>query len=222
MTHFVLVHGAWHSHWCWSAVEPILRSSGHQVTSLDLHRGTLSADTAAVQDVIDGAGRDTVVCGHSYGGAVITGLRPHLIRHALYLAAVMPEADESIVSIDVRGTGRMADWVEMTEGGESSVVPAESARDVFYHDCSRPIQDEALRHLRPQLTRHFVDPPRRVLWHDVASTYVICSDDRAMPPATQEAFSGRAGRTHTLPTSHSPFLSQPDRVAEILLDLAES
>jgi pimeloyl-ACP methyl ester carboxylesterase len=51
----------------------------------------------------------------------------------------------------------------------------------------------------------------------VPSTYVISGQDRAVPPPAQEAMSARAGTVHRLPASHSPFLSRPDEVAEIVL-----
>jgi hypothetical protein len=31
MTDYVLVHGAWHSSWCWKRVRQLLTAKGHQV-----------------------------------------------------------------------------------------------------------------------------------------------------------------------------------------------
>jgi hypothetical protein len=45
----------------------------------------------------------------------------------------------------------------------------------------------------------------------------VCAEDRALPPPAQEAMSARAGTVHRLPSSHSPFFSKPDEVAEIVL-----
>jgi len=44
--------------------------------------------------------------------------------------------------------------------------------------------------------------PERTAWRTVASTYVICTHDRAVDPALQQR----------LATSHSPFVSRPDLV----------
>ena len=38
-----------------------------------------------------------------------------------------------------------------------------------------------------------------------------------MPPPVQEAMSARASTVHHLPASHSPFLSRPGDVSEIVL-----
>jgi hypothetical protein len=36
MTHFVLVHGAWHDAWCWERVIPALLERGHSVSAVGL------------------------------------------------------------------------------------------------------------------------------------------------------------------------------------------
>jgi hypothetical protein len=49
MADIVLVHGAWAGSWCWELVAPKLRERGHRVETVELHRGTLAADTTAAQ-----------------------------------------------------------------------------------------------------------------------------------------------------------------------------
>jgi pimeloyl-ACP methyl ester carboxylesterase len=51
----------------------------------------------------------------------------------------------------------------------------------------------------------------------VPSSYLICDQDRAVPPPVQEAMAGRAGTVRRVPASHSPFLSRPDDVADVVL-----
>ena len=63
-------------------------------------------------------------------------------------------------------------------------------------------------------------------WGSVPRTYVICARDRAVQPAMQRkfieladaAFPSNRTTVHTLDSSHSPFLSMPDRLADIILD----
>jgi pimeloyl-ACP methyl ester carboxylesterase len=50
----------------------------------------------------------------------------------------------------------------------------------------------------------------------VPSTYVIGDRDNAIPVPAQEAMSARAGTTHRLESDHSPFLSDPDAVADLI------
>ena len=48
------------------------------------------------------------------------------------------------------------------------------------------------------------------------STYVVCENDNAIPVFAQEAMARRAGRVERLPSAHSPFLSHPDELTEVL------
>jgi hypothetical protein len=61
------------------------------------------------------------------------------------------------------------------------------------------------------------EPPA---WQAVASTYVRCEHDRAIPYAAQEVMSRHADHVVTWPTSHSPFFSRPELVVSLLADLA--
>ncbi|HEU5296299.1 MAG TPA: alpha/beta fold hydrolase [Burkholderiaceae bacterium] len=114
MTTFVLVHGAWHGAWCWSRVLPVLRAAGHAAHAITL-TGTgerahlLSRDISLgthLDDVINLIAceelDDVVLVGHSYGGLVITGVadrllahRASLLRHLVYIDAVVPHPGES-------------------------------------------------------------------------------------------------------------------------------
>ncbi len=221
MGRIVLVHGAWHGGWCWEQVVPRLRSLGHQVLVTELHRGSLAQDTAAVQADVDAIGGDAVVCGHSYGGCVITGLRAEGIRRLVYLAAMMPGADESASSLSTLGpsTG-LSTALVVADDGTCTVEPGQ-ADDVFYHDCPPGARDAARARLRSQVLATFAAPPGRVAWQEVDSLYVRCLEDRAVHPDLQDRLAERAGARIEWPTSHSPFLSRPELVAD-LLDRAAS
>jgi hypothetical protein len=45
---------------------------------------------------------------------------------------------------------------------------------------------------------------------------VVCEQDNAIPAFAQEAMAARAGTVHRLDSGHSPFLSRPDEIAELL------
>src|SRR5262245_32125414 len=63
---------------------------------------TSNADTTSVRKVLDRLDPPVVVCGHSYGGAVITeaACGPHpAVRELVYLTAAVPGAGDSIVSL---------------------------------------------------------------------------------------------------------------------------
>jgi pimeloyl-ACP methyl ester carboxylesterase len=111
---FVLVHGAWHGGWCWQRVVDLLARRGHTVhaptlTGLCERSHLLSPEidlSTHVADVVnevlwkdlDGI----VLCGHSYGGMVISGAAEQLadrIASIVYLDAFVPEDGESLYDI---------------------------------------------------------------------------------------------------------------------------
>ena len=84
----VLVHGLWHGAWAWDGVRARLEAAGVPSAAVELPMTSLEDDVAATVAELDRFGKPAVLVGHSYGGAVVTaaGEHPH-VRHLLYLAA---------------------------------------------------------------------------------------------------------------------------------------
>jgi pimeloyl-ACP methyl ester carboxylesterase len=57
-------------------------------------------------------------------------------------------------------------------------------------------------------------------WRSKPSTYVVCTLDRAIPLEHQRRMAARASERVEWQTGHSPFLSRPDLVADLLIRLA--
>ncbi|MCL4184428.1 MAG: alpha/beta hydrolase [Burkholderiaceae bacterium] len=111
MSNIVLVHGAWHGGWCYRDTARLLRAAGH-VVATPTHTGvgerahqssesiTLETHVRDVIGCIEAEELDDVVlCGHSYGGMVITGVAdrmPGRIRSLVYLDAFVPEHGQSL------------------------------------------------------------------------------------------------------------------------------
>jgi pimeloyl-ACP methyl ester carboxylesterase len=213
----VLVHGAWHGAWCWDEVVSRLSGGGLAVVALDLPSagsgGDLYDDARALRAVLDDTPGDKVVVGHSYGGIVITegAAGADGVRHLVYLTAFMLDEGQSLA--DIAGT-TPPDWQIPSPDGKTLTVS--EPRKVFYNTCAPDVADAAAARLRPQTVASLVEPVRAVAWRDVASTYVICDRDQAIPVPAQEAMSAHAGTTHRLPSDHSPFLTDPDAVAELI------
>ena len=213
MTSFVLVHGAWHGAWCW---DPVIAALGGDAVALDLPsdhvEGTgLTEDVGAVRAVLDGLD-DVVLCGHSYGGAVISEAGAHLsVRHLVYLCAFVLDVGESVLANAAPQLDTVLNTVMVPSGDVVSVTP-EGARAAFYADVADPPLDR----LVPHDMRAFTTQVTAAAWRDKPSTYVLCAQDQAIHPDRQRFFAGRCGGVVELEASHSPMLSMPDRVAEIL------
>lgn len=103
---FVLIHGASHGGWCYERVAAILRSQGHCVFTPTLaglaeRSSEISPQinlTAHVNDILSLFEREHLenafLCGHSYGGMVISGVAekiPDRIQNLVFIDAVVPE-----------------------------------------------------------------------------------------------------------------------------------
>ena len=235
----LLVHGAWHGSWCWERVVPLLRARGVAVATLDLPsvhadasaRSTperpLSDDAAAVRAAAASLGGPVVLCGHSYGGMVISlaaagpAMLPGGGRFArlVYLCAFMPQAGESLLAI---GGNRPAPWIQLREDG-TALPDLTRAAEVFYGDCDEATQRWAVSQIRPQRAAAYAEVVPEPAWKQIPSTYVICSRDAAIPPPLQrDVFAPRASAVRELAASHSPFLSQPQALAELLAEAART
>jgi pimeloyl-ACP methyl ester carboxylesterase len=178
----------------------------------------LSADAAEVETVLDDLTGPVVLCGHSYGGMVISRVRPRGIAHLVYLCAFVPLEGQSLVTAG-RG-GRPASWIQMLDGGLMQPDPSR-ADEVFYTDCDPATREWAKSKLKPQAAAIMMEPIGRPTWRDVPSTYVVCVKDGALPVEVQrDVFVPRMTHTVELQADHSPFLSQPDALAEVLVQCA--
>ena len=114
MTHVVLVHGAWHGGWVWHKIERQLRAWGHRTwapTLTRIHDPHAAADElrdycvqhhllpSPSDEPLRPSSRRFVLCGHSYGGMVITLLAadPRVARwlaRLVYVDAFVPRRGE--------------------------------------------------------------------------------------------------------------------------------
>jgi pimeloyl-ACP methyl ester carboxylesterase len=132
---FVLVHGAWHGGWCWRDVRAGLEARGHRVFTPTL---TGLADKAHlrepvpdlsthIQDVLNVLEweelSDVVLCGHSYGGMVITGVADRAksrLRSIVYLDAAVPRSGDSMIT---QGPPRTPEEQAAVRAGLLSLAP---------------------------------------------------------------------------------------------------
>jgi pimeloyl-ACP methyl ester carboxylesterase len=224
MTTVVLVHGAFHGAWCWEPVRNALDARGIANLAPDLPLTGLDTDAATVAAVLDAVDGPVVLCGHSYGGMVISRAASGRddVDRLVYLCAVQI-ADDDEMTTTMRPTLLMEHLVR-GDGGAMSVDP-EFAAECFYHDCAPAAAADAVARLRPMpvgigpssAAEPEVVPPA---WLTIPSTYVVCTDDRTLHPDAQRDMARHATDVVTWDTSHSPMLSQPDLVADLLAELA--
>ena len=231
MTTFALVHGGYHGAWCWEQLTPPLQQAGHGVVTMELPLEDSSATFDTYSDIVcaalDDCDDDVVLVGHSAGNTIplVAARRP--LRHLVYLCAMIPDVGRSLAE-------QLADKPEMLNGAyERGLSALEDqmcqrwtdrgiARDLFYYDCDEQTAQAALDRLRPQSVNPAMFPFSLIEHPKLPTTYVVCSDDRMLRPE----WSVKAVRERLdaelieLSGGHSPMLSQPQVLADLLLRLA--
>jgi pimeloyl-ACP methyl ester carboxylesterase len=190
----------------------------------------LAGDAERVGQALDDFDEPVVLAGHSYGGVIITqaGLHPR-VSDLIYVAAFNLDESESAMTAAVAASARAAiDYSDrpdalahthMADDGTSS-VDVEGARLLFYNDCPDELADWAASKLGPQCMASLSQSPAAVAWRHRPSTYAVCTLDNIVHPELQRILARRADAVVEWATGHSPFLSRPDLVADLLVEVA--
>ncbi len=238
MTDFVLVHGAWHGGWCWTRVARLLRRAGHDVfaptltglgerahlASADVNLDTHIADILGVLDCeeLD----DVILCGHSYGGMVITGVAERAAKRIdtlVYLDAFVPEDGQSVFQL--MGSERAATIREQAsrtgDGWRVDPMPAEvfqvaDADDAAWVD-RRCVPQPIATFGQPIASAAAVGAVRRRIYiradNDRVTAYAHCAEHARNAPDWDY---------HDVPAGHDVMIDAPEALAEILLAAASA
>lgn len=221
--HLLLVHGAWHNGNGFAMLRQELQQLGVTTSVVELSSvgeenaplGDMYGDAAIVRSAVDELGGDCFVLAHSYGGLPVTeGLAgASNVKGLFFLTAFMLDRGESL--FQACGEQDPPWWVRSSD---DSRLTAATPVEVFYNTCESSVANEAAAQLRSQSLTSFLQPITKCAWGEIDSTYIVCTEDQAIPVQAQQAMAQRANQTVTLETDHSPFLSDPKSLARILAE----
>jgi pimeloyl-ACP methyl ester carboxylesterase len=233
MTTFVLVHGAWHGSWCWKRVRRALQAEDHEVFTPTLTgvadrshlispQVNLDTHVADVVNVIRWEElTDVVLCGHSYGGCVITGVAdriPERLRALVYLDAFILENGQALHDVLPRGVAE--DQVRgANETGDGWRVPPITADFFQVNVGDRPWVDrqctpQPLATFRQRLRVEGSFPAAKV-------THILATGYEHSPfPPFHEIAKRKGWRTRTIDCGHDVMLDRPAELVAMLHDAA--
>jgi pimeloyl-ACP methyl ester carboxylesterase len=186
-----------------------------------------------------GDGRPCVVVAHSMGGVVATAaaeFAPELFAELVYVSAFAPVSGRSAgyYITEPENAGERITELMVADGGVVGALRQDTAeraardvlREVFYHDVDEVTAEAAVSLLSPDGPIGIAGEVFEVTakrYGSVTRTYVVCTQDRVVPEALQRRFireidavSTRLTRVVELNTSHSPFLSRPAELANVI------
>jgi pimeloyl-ACP methyl ester carboxylesterase len=223
VTTLIFVHGACvrDAAWWWEKMRQPLADRGIATTSVPLpscgeignELGDLYADVEACREAIAATAGPVVLCGHSYGGVIITEAGAEArVTQLLYVTSVMPDSGQS--QAELIGS-EPAPWMLPGDDGTVSVEP-DMIREYFLQDCDDATTDQAISRLTRQSLTPFTQAPRQIAWREKPATYVVCTKDLATPADVQRRRVKENARVIEFDAGHHPFLSRPGAFADTL------
>ncbi|MEJ2094018.1 MAG: alpha/beta fold hydrolase [Gammaproteobacteria bacterium] len=194
MNSFILIHGAWHGSWCF------------------------------VVDLIREQIEPVILVGHSMSGIVISQAAEHVpekIRRLVYLSAYLLQDGQTMFEVAKKDSeGLVFSNLEVSKNRKIARIKENVLREAFYNDCS----DEDFYFARSNLVSQPLAPistPIHITkerWGRVPRSYIECSMDRAITNSIQQEMHTNipCESVSRLESGHSPFLSVPEKLAEIL------
>ena len=235
-TTYVLVHGAWHGSWCWRRVRKSLQDAGHQVFTPTLtglgersHLNSAAVDLSThIADVANLLRwedlSDVILCGHSYGGNVISGVAdrtPEQIRTLVYLDAFVPEDGECLFDLLSPEWAQQMRLQAQTAGDGWNVppIPAErfnvNLRDAAWANAQCTSQSIASFEENIRLNR--VPSHTHRLAHILATGW-----DNSPFRAAHERAKAKGWKTRTVTCGHEVMLDLPGELTDLLLEFVTS
>ena len=200
---------------------------GHGSDKKPIPEITLQAYTDRVCQIIDEQTEPVILVGHSMGGVVITQAaeyRPQKIKKLVYLTAFLLQNGEFLLMHAEPDTEALVlPNLIMSEDQSYATVKEEALKDAFYGDCSDEDVEYAKSQLVPQAAAPLATPVSTTdeNFGQVPRVYISCSGDKAISPSIQENLYTAlpCEKVISLDTSHSPFFSAPEELADHLLSI---
>ena len=229
MSTYVLVHGAWRGSWIWKRVRRLLQAQGHEVFTPTLtgvaDRSHLSSPSVNLETHITDVANlirweelsDVILCGHSYGGCVVSGAAdrvPDQIGALVYLDAFVLENGQCLndtIPPEVRSE-RLAQAKEVGEGWKLPPIPAEE------FNVNPKDRDWVNRQATWQSIGHVLNNPLRLtgaINRIKNVTYILASGWSPSPfPQFHEKAKAKGWKTITIECGHDVMLDRPEELAE--------
>lgn len=238
---YILVHGAWHNASCWYRVVSLLEAKGRKVIAIDLPGHGKDTTNPAnitlgdyVKKVVAVANEQTgqvILVGHSMAGVVISQAAEELgtnkVAKLIYLDAFLPKNGESVFSLaemvqkqlppSASNTPTLMQCVIASEDKMTSVFKPEFAKQFFYDDCSA----EDIKFAQANLSRQAFAPLATPVsltdsnYGTIPKYYILCTKSKDLDK-TLLSTHVPCKKVYTLPSSHSPFFSMPEKLVNIL------
>jgi pimeloyl-ACP methyl ester carboxylesterase len=230
---FVLVHGTWHGGWCWRRVADALEQKGHKVYAPSLtgvadrsHLMTKDVNLAThANDVANLVKweelKDIVLVGHSSAGFVITQAAEQIgasVASIVYLDAFVPQVGDNLISLANPGPRKALE--EAVARGDLAAKPVPAAAFKVNEKDRAWVDAKCTPHpLSVVVDKVTAAAAREKI---ARKTYIRATGfDSPVFDQTLARMKTMPGwKTYEVPSGHDVMVDMPDRLVEILLEVA--
>lgn len=236
---YVLVHGAWQAPYVWDAVRSDLEKKGNKVVIVELpghgsdqtltYKLSLDVYSDKVIEAVSKVNEKVILVGHSMGGMVITEVAekiPGKISKLVYIGAFLPSNGQALTDLAYSDPDSKLGPLLIPSGDKLTLdVRQDSLTDLFIGDGDQKEKDRVIANYRPEPAIPFTNTVSLTSenFGSVQKVYIKTLQDIVISPGLQDRMINAAGikNVYSVNTSHSPFLSQPKAVSDLLLKIGE-
>lgn len=233
----ILVHGSWHGAWCWEKIGPVLAQAGHTVFAPDLpghghdktsiRTITMDSYVNCILHYLHSCDGKVMLVGHSMAGIVISEVAerlPEKISHLVYVAGFLPQNGESLMSLaKLQKPTKITAPINIVSEEQAIYLPIDAMRPFAYHQSDDNLFESLKSLFCVEPFNPWIHPVKisSERFGTVPRNYIVCEDDKAIHLSSQERMLAHTScQVYRLATDHSPFYSDPQGLAEILLSLS--
>jgi len=229
----VFVHGAWADATGFDGEIRRLRRQGYRTIGVANPLRELRSDAAYVAALLRTIKGPVILVGHSYGGAVmsnaVTGNEQ--VKALVYLNAWVPDEGESLRQLAEMNEGSLVldaiRPVPFTNADGSEGVDLYLDQELFREAFAGDVDPEPAQVMAaaqcPFGAAALDSLSGPAAWRSIPSWYLLGTEDKAIPPATQRFMAERANATILdVAASHASMVSQPDAATEIILTAVQA
>jgi len=239
-TPIVLVHGAWQGDYVWDQIKANLVAEGYRVSVVKLpghgsdntpaYQVTFQAYVNEVKNAINEYNEPVMLVGHSLGGAIVTQTAaemPQKINKLVYVAGYIPESGKSVLDYSMMDTASsLLPFIRLSDDQTQAAIaePEINLAKIFSQDATETKNKFLLNQYKAEPTIPMGTPLHYELssYNSISNKYYIYTlADNAITCDFQQKMVAAAGISNTfiMNTGHSPFVSQPAELTNILREI---
>jgi pimeloyl-ACP methyl ester carboxylesterase len=218
----VLTHGAWADGSSWGKVVAALHRAGTPAMAAPLPLTSLADDVAALDRALERVGGSVILVGHAYAGAVLGATRHESVKALVYVAALAPDEGETVADVFYRNSAHPSAPALAPDADGYIWLPDEAFATAFAQHASTEEHVLLAAVQRPIAAACIQAPVPVPRWRSLPSWYLVAEEDRMINPETQRFMAMRMGaRVQSHQVDHSPLITQPDTVADLVEEAYE-